>query len=61
MSDTLAIFIAAAFVLNSIVSYFFGRRGAFEAGFDSGWKVCEKFMVKEILKKDGPEVQGLEE
>lgn len=55
----LALGSAVLLVIFSIVSYVFGRRGAFDTGFDTGWKKCENFMVKEIIKKDGPEMKGL--
>jgi hypothetical protein len=48
--DTLALGSALLLIVSSVVSYIFGRRGAFNAGFDAGWKTCEEFMVKEILK-----------
>jgi hypothetical protein len=47
--DYLAIGSAVLLVASSIVSYFFGRRGAFEAGFNAGWKTCEKEAIKVIL------------
>jgi len=51
-SDTIALIIVGAFVVSSITSYIMGRKQAFKVGFDLGWKRCEDFFVKEVIKSE---------